>query len=300
MSDLSPARNGRVYLVDASIYVYQGFKSVPSSTLDSEGVQSNAVHGFINSLLQLFESEGPHYIACAFDPTNNARARQAIDARYKQHRKPRPPELISQFAVCRRWCDAIGVAQFEPSGHEADDVIAALADTARAQQLPVTVVSADKDLAQVIRPGDEVWELQKNRRLQYGRLRKRLGVAPEQVPDLLALCGDKVDNIAGVPGVGPRMAARLLARWGDLKTLSENLDAVAAMKFRGAAAIAPVLQEYWPVVVASRRLTGVLAVGGLPTDVNALARCRAGNWRDMARHLALPERVIERWRMVLA
>lgn len=300
MTEQARVSNGRVYLVDASIYVYRGFREVHSTTVDREGVQANAVHGFVDSLLGLFESEGPRYLACAFDPPDNAAARQAIDPCYKQHRKPRPPELISQFAQCRAWCDAIGVAQYEFAGQEADDVIALLAELAHAQQLPVTVVTADKDLAQVIRPGDELWELQKNRRLQYGRLQKRLGIKPEQVPDMLALSGDKVDNIAGVPGLGPRMAARLLVKWGDLQNLSENLDAVGAMKFRGAEAIAPVLREYWPVVLASRRLTGVLPVAGLPQAVDALERGPVKGWREMAQALALSERNIERWQAVLA
>lgn len=294
------SHNGRLYLVDASIYVYRGFKRLPSTLVDREGVQANAVRGFVDSLLSLFESESPRYIACAFDPVDNARARRAIDPDYKRHRKPRPPELISQFARARQWCEAVGVPHFEPPGQEADDVVAALAELARARRLPVTVVSADKDLAQVVRPGDELWEPGDGRRLQYGRLRKRLGVAPEQLPDLLALCGDKADNIAGVPGLGPRMAARLLARWGDLATLADNLDAVGEMKFRGAREIAPVLRREWPRVLHARRLTGALPVAGLPGELKALARRPVGDWRAQARALALPERSVERWRQVLA
>lgn len=293
------ARNGRVYLLDASIYVYRGFRELRSTVVDRAGVQANAVHGFVGSLLNILESERPHYLACAFDPPDNAAARRAINPLYKAHRKPRPPELISQFAQCRDWCDAIGVAQFELAGQEADDVIAALAELAHERQLPVTVVTADKDLAQVIRPGDEIWDPSKAKRLQYGRLQKRLGIRPEQVADMLALCGDKVDNIDGVPGLGPRMAARLLAKWGDLDRLSQNLDAVATMKFRGAEAIAPVLKAHWPTVVAARQLTGVLVVAGLPDSVQAIARKPSGDWGSMAQALALPAEDIDRWQAVL-
>lgn len=301
MTGTPAARNGRVYLMDASIYVYQGFRDLPAATVSRDGTQVNAVHGFIGSLLSLFESERPHYFGCAFDPVDNAAARRAIDATYKAHRKPRPPELVSQFAQCRAWCDAIGVSQYELAGQEADDVIAALAVLARSAHLPVTVVTADKDLAQVIRPGDELWDPRRDRRLQYSRLCKRLGIRPDQVADMLALSGDKVDGIAGVPGLGPRMAARLLVRWGDLATLGENLDEVGKMKFRGAQAITPVLREHWPVVLASRRLTGVLPVQGLPGDVAALARRDAGDgWQAMAQELALPEDWLKRWQAVLA
>lgn len=297
--ELQTAQNGRVYLVDASIYVYRGFRELRSTVVDREGVQANAVYGFLGSLLDIFESEQPKFLACAFDPPDNAAARRAINADYKAHRKPRPPELISQFARCRAWCDAIGVAQFERAGQEADDVIAALALLAHKQQLPITVVTADKDLAQVIRPGDEIWDPSKAKRLQYGRLQKRLGVKPEQVADMLALCGDKVDNIAGVPGLGPRMAARLLSKWGSLHNLSQNLDAVASMKFRGAEAIAPVLKQHWPVVLAARQLTGVLLVADLPKSVDMLGRKPAGDWLEMAHALALPEEQVARWQAVL-
>ncbi len=299
-SELLGSSNGRVYLIDASIYVYRGFRELPSTTVDRCGVQANAVHGFIESLLEIFESEQPQLIACAFDPVDNAASRRAIDPRYKQHRKSRPPELVSQFAQCRDWCDAIGVVQIERAGHEADDVIAALASLAKLRHLPVTVVTADKDLAQVIRPGDELWEPSKGRRLQYGRLQKRLGVKPEQVADLLALCGDKVDNIDGVPGLGPRMAARLLVKWGDLQTLANNLDAVSSMKFRGATVIAPVLKEYWSTVMASRRLTGVLPVPDMPQTIASLALNPPSDWRSMAEALALPPQLIERWSEVLS
>lgn len=299
LSALSPIRNGRVYLLDASIYVYQGFRVLPSSLVDCHGVQSNAVHGFIEFLLQILESERPHFLGCVFDPVDNAAARQAIDPAYKSHRKARPDELTEQFGRCRQWCDLVGVAQFERAGQEADDIIAALANLARSERLPVTVVSADKDLAQVIRPGDELWEPVRGRRLQYGRLKKQLGINPEQVADLLALCGDKADNIQGVPGLGVRMAARLLAKWGNLQQLGEHLGDVAFMKFRGAKAIAPVLAQHWPVVLASRRLTGSLAVTDLPLSIDALAVKAGGDWQAMAASLALPESSIARWQAAI-
>ena len=125
----------------------------------------------------------------------------------------------------------------EVEGYEADDVIGTLAEYWRAQGHPICVVTADKDLAQLVREDDHWWDFSRNMKLNTGQLTEKFGVLPEQMADYLALTGDAVDNIPGVPGIGPKSASALLREFGDLDSLFERVDEVAGMKIRGAKSI---------------------------------------------------------------
>ena len=166
---------------------------------------------------------------------------------------------------------ALGIAEFASATFEADDVIATLAATGRGLGLRSVVVSADKDLTQVVRGRDQWWDFARKRRLDARGVLKQWGVRPDQIADLLALTGDKVDNIPGIPGVGTTTAARLLTRWDNLDGIYANLAQVASMKFRGAARVAALLDEHQATVRLARRLTATLNVPGLPTAAEALA-----------------------------
>jgi len=156
---------------------------------------------------------------------------------------------------------------------EADDIIGQFAEIAQRQSHPVTIISADKDLAQFIRQADCYWNFAKNTRSSFQQLHKRFGVRPQHIADLLALCGDKVDNIPGVPGVGAATAARVLTKWGNLDGVFANLDGVAAMRFRGAPHVAVLLREYESTVRFARQLTGLIYCDALPTQLDAIAYC---------------------------
>jgi len=162
--------------------------------------------------------------------------------------------------------------QFARNRFEADDIIGTLAEMARRKRYRNCILSADKDLAQFIGPNDVYWNFAKKTRLDYRALNKQFGIKPEQIADMLAICGDKVDNIPGIPGVGAATAARLLVKWGDLDSLFEHVDQVAKMKFRGAARVSELLATHEDTVRLARQLTGLFPVPDLPDSITALKR----------------------------
>lgn len=260
----------RLYLVDASIYVFRAWHVLPDSIVDAAGAPANAVHGFGDFLLQFLERARPQHLAIAFDESLETSIRNEIHPEYKANRDPAPEELKHQFLRCRALVRAAGMAEYSSAHCEADDIIATLAERARAAGFAVTVVTGDKDLTQLVRDGDEWWDFARDRCFDRHGIERHFGVRPEQIADLLALAGDPIDNIPGVPGIGRATAGRLLRRWQDIDTLFANLDGVETMKFRGARRIAGLLAEHEAVVRLSRRLTATFPADGLPDTPDAL------------------------------
>lgn len=259
----------RAYLIDASIYVFRAWYTRPPE-IDPDGAPVHAVRGFATFLLDLLERTRPSALALVFDASLAHCRRRAIYPDYKAHRVSAPPALRRQFDECRALARAAGLREFASDQAEGDDVLATLAASMRHYGWRHTVVTGDKDLAQVVRTGDEWWDFERDRRLDMHGIRRYFGVAPHQIADLLALAGDRGDNIPGVPGVGRPTAARLLCRWGDLDTVFANLDGVRAMRFRGAAQVATRLAEHEETVRMARRLTGTLHAPDLPQAPEAL------------------------------
>lgn len=267
-----PSVRPRVYLIDASIYVFRAWHVLPDTLVDPRGAPVHAVHGFVDFLAQFHQLTQADHVAVCFDTSLTHSARNELYPAYKANRDPAPAELVEQFRRCREITRCAGLAEFASARFEADDLIATLCGVARADGHPITVVTGDKDLAQLIRERDEWWDFARDNRLDAGGVRRKFGVRPDQIADMLALAGDRIDNIPGVPGIGPPTAARLLARWGDLDTLYANLAAVRTMKFRGAARIARLLGEHEDTVRLARQLTGMLQADGLPEQTSLLRR----------------------------
>jgi 5'-3' exonuclease len=252
------AQNAPVlYLVDASVFIFRAYYSVPLEFVDPEGNPVNAVHGFARFLGDLLEREAPGHIAVAFDESLERSYRNEIYPEYKANREPAPPELKRQFALCRELCRALGLPEFSSSRYEADDIIGTLATVARRADVPVIIVSRDKDLTQLVSLRDTYWDAVADVRYGYHDIEERFGVVPERMADFLALMGDAVDNIPGVPGVGRKTAATLLKHYHTLEGVYENLDAIPKLKFRGAAFVAQSLREHREAAYLSRRLTGI-------------------------------------------
>ena len=146
---------------------------------------------------------------------------------YKANREPAPAELKRQFVLCRKLCEALGVASFASSEYEADDIIGTLATRMRAAGQNVVLVTRDKDLSQLVRPGDEYWDYIDDKRFGYDDIAERFGVLPERMACFLAVMGDAVDNIPGVPGVGRKTASMLFRHFESLAHLYDDLDARA-------------------------------------------------------------------------
>lgn len=240
MSDLP-----RVYLIDASIYVFRAWFTYPQDLSDTDGYQANAVYGYADFLNALLSRVKPDYIACAFDHSLSTSYRNELYPAYKANREPAPEELKRQFEQCRLLTRSMGVAEFVSDRYEADDIIATLASMMNERGHPVTIVSADKDLTQLIHHDhDEWWDYARNIRLDRDGVQDRFGVAPSVIADMLALAGDSVDNIPGIPGVGPKTAAGLLNRYGSLDDIYNNLADVASCDMRGAKRIQSLLEKH--------------------------------------------------------
>ncbi|MEM7765212.1 MAG: 5'-3' exonuclease H3TH domain-containing protein [Pseudomonadota bacterium] len=244
-----------IYLIDASVYVFRAWFSVPDDMCDPEGNPTNALYGFTRFLADFLEFESPDYIAVAFDESLAQSYRNDIYPDYKANRDPAPPELDRQFKQCRRMARALGLQEAASPVYEADDIIGTLALNARSRGMPCTIVSRDKDLTQLLSPQDQFWDFAGNKRLGYDDIPSAFGVYPEQIADLLALAGDSVDNIPGVPGVGKKTASALLNHFGSLDVLYANLDQVSEVKVRGASKLADRLAEHRDIAMISKQLT---------------------------------------------
>lgn len=264
----------RIFLIDASIYVFRSWHVLPDTIVDADGEPANAVYGFADFLLQFLARSRPTHLALAFDESLASSVRNDLFPAYKANRDPAPDELRRQFRSCRELAAAAGFAGFSSPHFEADDVIATIAARMRAHGFRHTVVTGDKDLAQLIHDGDEWWDFQRERRLDRQGIEKHFGVRPDQIADMLALAGDKIDNIPGVPGIGQATAVRLLRRWGDIDGIYGAIDQVPTMQIRGARRIASLLAEHEPAVRLARQLTGTLDTEGVPahTDAYTLAQ----------------------------
>ncbi|MDH3831637.1 MAG: hypothetical protein OEU48_08205, partial [Gammaproteobacteria bacterium] len=247
----------RVYLIDASIYIFRAYYSVPDDLQNSNGDAINALHGFAGFLAGFLEQVKPQHVAVAFDESLSSSFRNEIFPAYKANREAPPAELSKQFQFCRTLVQTLGLPDFSSNRFEADDLIGTIAARMRAQGYSIVVMSADKDLAQLLEPGDMLWDYARNRRHQHADVQKWLGVAPHQVADWLALAGDAVDNIPGVPGIGPKTAAALLAEFGSLAEIYRQIETVAGMKLRGAARVQRLLQQHREAALLARQLTGV-------------------------------------------
>ncbi len=252
--------SGVVYHIDASYFVFRAYHSMPPDMVDADGNATHALYGFARFIADLLEQVRPERIGVAFDQSLRSETsfRNGIYPAYKANRESPPVDLERQFALCREFCRHMGLAEFASAEYEADDIIGTLAARARAAGLRNVLVTRDKDLSQLIRDGDVFWDYSGNARYQYHEIGPRFGAIPELIADFLALTGDSVDNIPGVPGIGKKTAAELFAIFGSLDDLYANLEHVAAMKLRGAAAVAARLRAHKDAAYLARRLTGIV------------------------------------------
>lgn len=246
-----------LYLVDASLYVFRAWHSMPNEFHDADGWPTNAVHGFARFLLELIERERPTHIAIAFDEAHDSCFRNAIYPAYKANRDPAPDELRRQFAHCKALCVALGLAVLSHRKYEADDLIGSAVHAARARGFRAVIVSADKDLSQLLGDQDEQWDYARNQRWGAAGVPARHGVQARQMADYLALCGDAVDNIPGVPGIGAKTAATLLAHFDTLDALLARVEEVPYLRLRGAASAAAKLREHREQALLCRRLSTI-------------------------------------------
>jgi 5'-3' exonuclease len=263
---------GLIFLIDASVYVFRAYHSMLPQMRDRDGNPMHAVFGFARFLGDLIERVRPKYIAVAFDQRRADSYRSRIYPAYKANRERAPADLALQFERCRELCRHLGLAVFVDPEYEADDIIGSLATLMRDAGVRSAFITRDKDLAQLMRSGDVFWDFGAREQFGYHDIERHFGVAPERFADYLALTGDDVDNIPGVPGVGHRTAASLMQAFGSLEELYGDLGRVAQLKLRGAATLARKLTEHRDAVYLSRRLTRIACDLQLGAGVEGLQR----------------------------
>ena len=292
----------RAYLIDSSIYIFRAWHVYDESIIDREGRPSNAVFGFSDFLFQLMRKKQPTHIACAFDASQTNSYRKALFPEYKANRDPAPEELKHQFQRCRDFCRAVGIPEFGSDRFEADDIVGSLAYKLRSEGFAVTIVSADKDLTQlVIGEEDAWWDFARGTVLNHRGVEKQFGVKPLQIPDMLALCGDKVDNIPGIPGVGYSTAAKILQKFPSIEEILENIHQIAEMKFRGAARIQALLDHHRELLPLNKQLTSIVtdmsfdSLSGPLSDGLRWAGLDPEQFTSLSDELAISNMLQQRW-----
>jgi len=254
---------GSLYIVDAFNYLYRAFFALPPLTTRT-GQPTGAIHGLCSMLLKIEREHSPTHLVAVFDSPGPT-FRDALYPAYKSNRPPMPPELAAQINLVPKVIGAFGISSLRVPGVEADDLIATLTRKASATDLQVVICSSDKDLMQLIGPGISMLDAMKNRLVGPSGVQEKWGVPPSQVGDLLALVGDAVDNVPGVPGIGPKTAAALLAEFGSLDGLIARVSEVKGK--RGDA-----LRENLEQVKLARALVALKEDVDLGQDIENLQR----------------------------
>jgi len=225
----------RLWMIDASAYIFRAYHALPPLTRKSDGLPVGAVQGYCNMLWKLIRdmkgADGPTHLVAIFDHSEKTFRNQMYD-QYKANRSAPPEDLIPQFPLVREATAAFGVHCVELPGYEADDLIATYACKARDAGGEAVIVSSDKDLMQLIGPSVVMWDPMKERRLAEEAVFEKFGVTPDKVVEVQALIGDSVDNVPGAPGIGPKTAAQLILEYGDLDTLLARAGEIKQPKRR--------------------------------------------------------------------
>jgi DNA polymerase-1 len=242
-----------LYLIDGSSQMYRAFhapiRTAGGSLLRSaSGAPTNAVYIFVTMLRKLLKEHAPQYIAASFDLPGRT-FRDDLAADYKANRKPMPDDLAVQIPLVHRACEALGVPIITHDRYEADDVIGTIAERAASEGYGVAIVTGDKDFFQLVRDGIRVYNPREDGTwYDAAGVKEKFGVTPDQVVDALALMGDTIDNVKGVPGIGEKGARDLITAYGTLDALLEHAAEVPQKKYRTA------LLEHKADAIASREL----------------------------------------------
>jgi len=263
-----PAAAPHLYLVDGSSYIFRAYHRLPPLT-NRHGTPAGAVYGYTTMLWklagELSRADGPTHMAVILDASEHTHRHEMYD-QYKAHRPPPPEDLVPQFPLIRVATRAFSIPCIEEAGLEADDIIACYVTAAKAAGWKVTIVSSDKDLMQLIDEdaGIDMLDTMNDRRIGRTEVLEKFGVPPEKVGDVLALMGDSVDNVPGVPGIGPKTASQLIQQFGSLKAVLENADTIAKPKLKQN------LIEHADNARLSRELVRLVCDSPLPEPLDAL------------------------------
>jgi DNA polymerase-1 len=261
-----PDKQNHLYLVDGSGYIFRAYHQLPPLT-NRQGLNVGAVYGYTAMLWKLAnaldKAEGPTHLAVVLDKGSHTFRNDLYD-KYKAQRPPAPEDLVPQFPLIRVATRAFSLPCIEEGGFEADDIIATYTCRAIEAGWHVTIVSSDKDLMQLIQPGVDMLDTMKNERRGADYVVGKFGVPPEKLGDVLSLMGDSVDNVPGVPGIGPKTASKLILEYGDLESVLAAAPAMKPSKMRDN------LIEHEAMARLSRQLVALHCEMPLPQPLESL------------------------------
>jgi len=290
-----PGTDAVVHLIDTGPWIFRAWYALPDTVVDSDGFPANATRGFMDMLLRYVDEQRPRHIAVAFDGPMRSNFRNALLPGYKASRPKTPPDLARQFDDIRELCEGLGLPCYSDPAFEADDLIATLAAQVSQAGHRVRVVSIDKDLCQCVAQNVVLVDDRRGEQ-DEDDVRTRMGVPPSQVPDLQGLMGDKVDDIPGVDGVGPKTAAALLKHFTDLEDIYARLDEIPGLPLRGAKTLRRRLEEQRDEAFISRKLARLATDAPVDTGLDALSWNQVDGPRleRLLQHLAVGDGVRRR------
>ncbi|HET9335356.1 MAG TPA: DNA polymerase I [Sphingomicrobium sp.] len=261
-------QQNHLYLVDGSSYIFRAYHRLPPLT-NRHGIPAGAVYGYTAMLWKLADglnkADGPTHMAVILDASEETHRNKMYD-QYKANRPPPPEDLVPQFPLIRVATRAFSIPCIEEDGLEADDIIACYTYAAIRAGWKVTIVSSDKDLMQLVDEGKvDMLDTMNDRRIGVTEVLEKFGVGPEKVGDVLALMGDSVDNVPGVPGIGPKTATQLIQQYGDLETVLASVDQITKPKLKQN------LIEFADDARLSRKLVELVCDAPLPEPLEDLA-----------------------------
>ena len=268
MSEADPQARPHLYLVDGSSYIFRAYHRLPPLT-NRHGTPAGAVYGYTTMLWKLADgltrADGPTHMAVILDASEHTHRNVMYD-QYKANRPPPPEDLVPQFPLIRVATRAFSIPCIEEIGLEADDIIACYVTAARAAGWQVTIVSSDKDLMQLVEDGHvDMLDTMNDRRIDEAAVMEKFGVGPGKVGDVLALMGDSVDNVPGVPGIGPKTATQLIQQFGDLDAVLASTDQITKPKLKQS------LIDHAGNARLSRELVRLVCDSKLPEPLGELA-----------------------------
>jgi len=219
-----------LFLIDGSGFIFRAFYAIPLLT-NSQGIPINAVYGYCNMILNIYEKFKPEQMIVVFD-TKKKTFRSDIYKEYKSNRTDPPEELIPQFSIIRDATDALQIPRLEMDGYEADDIIATYTKQAEERGVSVTIISSDKDLMQLVNKNTKMYDSMKDKFIGVKEVKEKFGVEPSKIIDVQALAGDRIDNIPGVSGIGVKTAAELINNFNSLENVLAKVNEIKQPKRR--------------------------------------------------------------------
>jgi len=252
----------RVWLIDASIYFFKAYF----------GPAPNSLATFARTMLRLRRDVDEDLALVAWDHSLFTGFRHQLCDHYKANRALPDEQLADELATAERLCKALGFADYASEIYEADDILATAARWAREKGLPITVISADKDLGQLIlAEQDLMWDYPNGDKLGMSEIKQYFGVPAHMIADKLALAGDAADNIQGIPGVGIKTATQLIDYLGGVEQILARRGEIEDLPIRGAKRVASLIDEYDEAVLIAKALTTLADDIDMPLDESVLS-----------------------------